>query len=127
MANTTAFLRALRTKINTIMPVYYDKAPSNATAFPYAVINTPKVTDLAAGDLMLFYVDIWGDEKDEGTTVALEEACDTLRNALSGAVLAEDGVFGAHIGFDSQNPLPDNEFDIAHRRLSLSARIFYNH
>ena len=127
MANTTAFIKALRAKINTIIPAYYDAAPTSATAFPYAVINTPKVTDLAAGDLMLFYVDSWGDEKDEGTTVALEEACDALRNELSGAVLTEAGVFGAHIGFESQNPLPDNEYDIAHRRLSLSARIFYNH
>lgn len=124
--NTAAFLEALRARINTILPTYYEEAPSRATQFPYAVITNPKITDLAQGDQMFFYIELWGDEKAADTTERLEAYCDELRNELTGAVLFEPGVFGAHLGFEAQNPIPDGEYDLTHRRLSMSARIFYN-
>lgn len=126
MYNTKAFIEALSARLNQVLPTYFEEAPERATSFPYAVINGIKITDLAQGDLMLFYVDLWGDEKSPTATVTLEEYCDALRNELSGAVIASEGAFGAHVGFEGQTPLPDSEHDIAHRRLSLSARIFYN-
>lgn len=126
MYRTKDFIEELRASLDLILPTYFEEAPSQKTRFPYCVISGIKVSDLAQGDLMYFYLDIWGDEKAPETTVALEEYCDILRNKLSGAVLRREGSFGAHIGFDSQNPIQDTEFDIAHRRLSMSARIFYN-
>lgn len=125
-ANTTALIKALRERVNKILTTYYEEAPSKDTVFPYAVINGVNIIDLAAGDLASFYLDIWVDEKQPNATEQLESLCDTLRNELTGAVIAESGVFAAHIGFDNQNAIADSEYDIAHRRLSMSARTFYN-
>lgn len=110
------------------MPTYYEEAPSKDVVFPYAVLNVVNIIDLAAGDLASFYLDIWVDEKDENQPTAteqLEELCDTLRNELTGAVIAVSGIFASHIGFDNQNAIADSEYDISHRRLAMSARIFY--
>ena len=123
-ANTTALIKALRERVNKILTTYYEEAPSKDAVFPYAVINGVNIIDLAAGDLASFYLDIWVDEKQPTATEQLESLC--LRNELTGAVIAESGVFAAHIGFDNQNAIADSEYDIAHRRLSMSARTFYN-
>lgn len=125
-ANTTAFIKALRLRVNEIIQTYYEEAPSKAASFPYAVLNGINIIDLAAGDLASFYLDIWVDEKKPNATEELEKICDKLRNELTGAVILEQGVFASHIGFDNQNAIADSEYDIAHRRLSMSARIFYN-
>ena len=125
-ANTTALIKALRERVNKILTTYYEEAPSKDAVFPYAVINGVNIIDLAAGDLASFYLDIWVDEKQPNATEQLESLCDTLRNELTGAVIAESVVFAAHIGFDNQNAIADSEYDIAHRRLSMSARTFYN-
>lgn len=126
MYNTKAFIKALRERVNKILPTYYEEAPSKNAEFPYAVLNGINIIDLAAGDLASFYLDIWVDEKKPTATEELEALCDTLRNELTNEVIAERGVFAAHIGFDNQNAVADSEFDIAHRKLSMSARIFYN-
>lgn len=123
--NTTAFVKAMRERVNKILPCYYEEAPTKGH-FPYAVLNGINIIDLASGDLVSFYLDIWVDEKKPEATVELEGLCDRLRNELYNEVIAENGVFAAHIGFDNQNAIADSEFDIAHRRLSMSARIFYN-
>lgn len=125
-ADTKAFIKALRLRVNEIIPTYYEEAPSKAASFPYAVISGINIIDLAAGDLASFYIDIWVDEKKPNATEELEGLCDKLRNELTGAVVSEQGVFASHIGFDNQNAVADNEYDIAHRRLGMSARIFYN-
>lgn len=126
MYNTKAFIKALRERVNKVLPTYYEEAPSKNAEFPYAVLNGINIIDLAAGDLASFYLDIWVDEKKPTATEELEALCDTLRNELTNEVIAERGVFAAHIGFDNQNAVADSEFDIAHRKLSMSARIFYN-
>ena len=124
--NTRAFIEATRSRVNAILPCYYEEAPTQNAAFPYTVLNGINIIDLGGGDLASFYLDIWVDEKKPGATVELEQLCDTLRNELYNEVIAVRGIFAAHIGFDSQNTVADSEFDIAHRRLSMSARIFYN-
>lgn len=126
MYNTKAFIKALRERVNKVLQTYYEEAPSKNAEFPYAVLNGINIIDLAAGDLASFNLDIWVDEKKPTATEELEALCDTLRNELTSAVIAERGVFAAHIGFDNQNAVADSEFDIAHRKLSMSARIFYN-
>lgn len=121
--NTEAFIKALTERVNEIMPTYYDEAPTKG-GFPYSVISGINIIDLAEGDLTSFYIDIWVDEKQPEAGIELERACDSLRNGLYNAIIAAPGVY-AHIGFENQNGISDGEFDIAHRRLSMSARIFY--
>lgn len=126
MVNTKAVISALMDRVNKILPAYYEEAPSKAAEYPYAVINGINIITLEeSGDLTSFYIDLWGDEKAPGTTEALEGLCDTLRNELEGEVIYAADTFGAHIGFENQNSLIDGEYDLAHRKLSLSARIFY--
>lgn len=126
MVNTKAVISALMDRVNKILPAYYEEAPSKAAEYPYAVINGINIITLEeSGDLTSFYIDLWGDEKAPGTTEALEGLCDALRNELEGEVIYAADTFGAHIGFENQNSLIDGEYDLAHRKLSLSARIFY--
>lgn len=122
--NTKAFIKAMRERINEVLPTYYEEAPTSGI-FPYSVMNGINIIELGDGDLISFYLDIWIDEKVESATEQLEGYCDTLRNELTGAVIAEAGVFYGHIGFDNQNSIADSEFDLSHRKLSMSARIFY--
>lgn len=122
--NTEAFITALTERVNTILPTTYDEAPTKAKSFPYAVVNGINIIDLESGDLASFYIDVWTDEKAANAAIELERACDNLRNGLYNAIIAAPGLYG-HIGFDNQNTVADNEFDIAHRRLSMSARLFY--
>ena len=119
MYNTKAFIEALRKRVGEVLTTYYEEAPSKSAVFPYAVINGINIIDLAAGDLASFYLDIWVDEKQPTATEELE-------NELTNEVIAVSGVFAAHIGFDNQNAIAENEYDISHRRLGMSARIFYN-
>ena len=126
MYNTKSFIKALRERVSKVLTTYYEEAPSKDAIFPYAVLNGINIIDLAAGDLASFYLDIWVDEKQPTTTEELEALCDTLRNELTNEVVAVSGVFAAHIGFDNQNAVSESEYDISHRRLGLSARIFYN-
>lgn len=126
MYHTKDFIIALRERVSKVLTTYYEEAPSKNASFPYAVLNGINIIDLAAGDLASFYLDIWVDEKKPTATEELEALCDTLRNELTNEVIAVRGAFAAHIGFDNQNAIADTEYDIAHRRLALSARIFYN-
>lgn len=121
--NTEAFIKALTERVNNILPTTYDEAPTK-TALPYAVVSGVNIIDLESGDLASFYIDVWADEKKPEAAVELERACDNLRNGLYNAIIAAPGLYG-HIGFDNQNTVADSEFDIAHRRLSMSARLFY--
>lgn len=126
MYNTKDFIKALRERVSKVLPTYYEEAPSKDATFPYAVLNGINIIDLAAGDLASFYLDIWVDEKKPTATEELEALCDTLRNELTNEVISVSGVFASHIGFDNQNAIAESEYDIAHRRLAMSARTFFN-
>lgn len=125
MPSTSAFIKAARVRINQIVTCYYDEAPTQDAPSQYCVLNGIHVTDLEDGDLISFYLDIWVNENEPDATVELEELCDKIRNELRNEVISVDGVFMAHIGFESRGAEDDKEFDIAHRRLSMSARAFY--
>ncbi len=111
-------------RVNQILPTTYEEAPKKG-AFPYAVVSGINIIDLASGDLTSFYIDVWTDEKLPTATEQLEGLCDTLRNELYNAVIAVEGTFAAHIGFENQNGITETEFDLSHRRLSMAARVFY--
>lgn len=123
-ANTSAFIMKLTEYVNSILSCYYEEAPSTAS-LPYAIVNGIYVSDLATGDLVPFYIDIWADEKNPNATEQLEGYCDTLRNALNNKTLIDEDVLYAHIGFENQSRTADTEFDLSHRKLSFEARIFY--
>ena len=107
-----------------ILPTTYEEAPTKNAPPIFAVVSGINIIDLESGDLASFYIDVWADEKAADATINLERACDSLRNGLYNAIIAAPGLYG-HIGFDNQNTVADSEFDIAHRRLSMSARLFY--
>lgn len=65
MTNTKEFIKAMRERVNDVLPTYYEEAPSKDVAFPYSVLNGINIIDLAAGDLASFYLDIWVDEKSQ--------------------------------------------------------------
>ena len=109
---------------NEILPTYYEEAPVTGS-FPYAVIGGINIVSLLDGDLASFNVDFYGDEKDPDVAVELERLCDMTRNGLDGLTIHVPGVLGAHIGFENQNNIVEGEHDLVHRRLSMSARIFY--
>lgn len=126
MFNTKAFITALTNRVNELLPTYYEEAVTTRVKYPYAVISGLNVIDADGCDLASFYIDIWADEKEARATEQLENACDILRNGLTNCVINEAGIFACHIGFENQNIVADNEYDIAHRRIGMSARIFYN-
>ena len=123
-ANTTDFILQLTEAANEILPPYYEAAPVTGS-FPYAVIGGINIVSLSDGDLASFNVDFYGDEKDPDAAVELERLCDMTRNGLDGLTIHVPGVLGAHIGFENQNNIVEGEHDLVHRRLSMSARIFY--
>ncbi len=122
--NTTGLITAIVGLVNTVLPTTYDETPKKPGGYPFGVVSGISALDLEDGDLVSFYIDVWTDEKKPNAGVDLEKACDNLRNKLRNAIIDAPGISG-HIGFSSQNSVADNEFDIAHRRLSMSARVFY--
>ena len=115
--NTEAFITALTERVNTILPTTYEEAPIKNAPPLFAVVSGINIIDLESGDLASFYIDVWADEKAADATIKLERG-------FYNAFIAAPGLYG-HIGFDNQNTVADSEFDIAHRRLALSARLFY--
>lgn len=122
--NTREFITALLDYVNKTITCFYEESPENGS-FPYGVINGLHITDIESGDSVNFILDIYADEKQDGATVALEDLTDTLRAHFTNAVINKAGIFNAHIGFDSQKSVNETEFDLCHRRLTLTARIFY--
>ncbi len=122
--NTSAFVEALTERVKQILPAYYEEASTTAS-FPYAVISNLRINDGDGCDIASFLIDLWADERSPNATEQLEAYCDKLRNELTNEVISVDYIFASHVGFDNQNYQLDSEFDIAHRRLSFSARIFY--
>lgn len=122
--NTQGLIEELTTTVNDIVPAYYEDAPENA-ALPFCVINNPIVSDLATGDLVSFYIDIWADERKPNAAVELEFTCDILRNRLNGLIISRENSFSGHLNFEKQFAVSDTEQDLLHRRQSWTARVFY--
>lgn len=123
----SAFIKALVQFINEAVTCYYEDAPEGA-AFPYCTVSSLNTTPLEEGEhgcLALFYIDVWAGEQHGSETRALETACDRIVNRMQRAVISKTGEFAAHIGFENKRVEQETEFDIAHRRISMSARIFY--
>lgn len=121
LINTTKFLELLLKRVNEIYDCYYEEAPQDAT-YPYLVIPTINVTDLDYGDQCFIDLEV---NNNELSKISVEEICDNLRNQLNGYAIYEDGI-GFHLSFENQNIQNLREQDLISRRVSFSARIFYN-
>ncbi len=125
--DTSSFIETLIKEICTMkhgFTCYYDRAPANAL-FPYSVVSGITASDLATGDLSMFDIDIWTDDKLPTATEELESLCDELRNFLHNKTISREGSFAGHIGYETRDPSDDREKDISHRRLVFAARLFY--
>ena len=123
--NTGDFIESLKNKINEISPTYYEEASKEAS-FPYIIISGLHITELKTGDLVLFDLDIFADEKNLDATEELELLCDKIRNELSDEIICNVKSFYGHLQFQSQMPVIEAEHDLCHRKISMSARIFYS-
>lgn len=113
------FLEKLMTKLNTIMTVYYEKAPDTAV-YPYAVVPDLSISNLTYGLQCLFDVEIYINELSSSNVEAL---CDSLRTGLDEFHYKDDNV-GFHINFENQYLGKMTEQDSSMRRVSFIARIF---
>ena len=122
--NTSAVIETLSERINQTMKCFYDRAPAKEK-LPFCILGGIKDNDLSAGNLVRFEIDLWGDDKDPAACEEIEASCDRLQNALDNAIVGKDGIFLGHIQYENRDPGADRETDLLHRRLFLTARIFY--
>lgn len=126
--NTMAAKQALSAAFNgynTLVSCYYDKAPA-AAGFPYSVIKNVHISPLNDGDIINFNLEIHTDDTRADSAEELEQICDVYRNAADGALLSDKLTFYGHINFNSQDDgALDAEYDLAHRTMSFSLRLFY--
>ena len=127
--NAEAFISEITNKINNnVCTCYFEEAPKNAR-FIYAVLGGELINDLEAaesGNIITFDVDIYADEKKSTATAELLSTCDKLQNYIAqNNILSADGVFYAHLGVESQSGKSEAEADLYHKRVSISARIFF--
>ena len=113
------FLNIVMTKINTVMTVYYEKVPDNAT-YPYGVVPDCTIISLDYGYQCLFDIELYINEL---STSNIEELCDKLRENLDGYNY-KDSKFGFHVNFESQYLGKMIEQDSSMRRVTFIARIF---
>ena len=74
------FLTKLMERANTIMTVYYEKAPSD-TSYPYGVVPDLSISALNYGYQCLFDIELYINELSDSN---IEELADNLRIALDG-------------------------------------------
>ena len=127
MINNAALYAAIVAAFNEVLPAYFEDADKPADAL-YCVINNPvHSNDIVdrQGDLVFFYVDIFGDDKTINNNAALQQACDNLRNALDAEIISAEGYFGGHLNFEKSLDVDESDFDINRRRQEWTARVFY--
>lgn len=122
MFNQSKFIEKLQEYINGFTTCFYESAPSIAE-FPYCILLPPATTDLQQGILSTFDIEIYSNELSGAEDV--EALCDTLKNNLQNYLLNSENNFTSHISFESYYNLRENEHDILARRLTFTARIFY--
>jgi len=120
---TSALIKRLANKVNDLTPCYYEEAPENA-GFPYTILTGINAYDIGAGDGVSFMLEFYTGEQ-EGQSEELDARIDAIRTELDGTIIGEDGVFAAHIGFNSRSGMEERSYDLCRRRLSFTARTFF--
>lgn len=113
------FLNKLMEKANTIMQVYYEKVPSDAS-YPYGVIPDLSFSSLDYGYQCLFDIELYINELSNSN---VESLCDSLRNGLDGYNYKDENV-GFYVNFENQYLGKMTEQDSSMRRVTFIARIF---
>lgn len=126
MFDTAKVYETIVEAFNAVIPAFFEDADMPNDPI-YCVFNSPKHSDIADnnGDLIFFYIDLFGDDRTANNSVLLQQACDDLRNALTGAIISAEGYFAGHLNFEQNISLQESEFDINHRRQEWTARVFY--
>lgn len=126
MIDTDRLYAAIVEAFNAVIPAYFDEAEKPSDAL-YCVINSPIHSDIADrnGDLVFFYVDLYGDDRTVNNNVTLQQACDSLRNTLDASVIYDPGHFGGHLNFEKDITAQLTDIDINRRRQEWTARVFY--
>lgn len=125
MYNTEEFIEKLQEKINENITCYYEKAPEDESG-QYAVLSNIDITTMDPEDLAYFDIDLWNKESfnNQDNAIDIEKNCDNLRNILSKATIISKGKFIAHIYTEKRQNENENEFDLIHRKLTFSAKIY---
>lgn len=113
------FLDKLMEFLNTIMTIYYEKAPNEAN-YPFGVVPDLTFSPLDYGYQCLFDIDI---HINDSSNSNVEQLCDNLRKNLDGYYYKDDKV-GFHVGFNDQYLGKMTEQDSSMRRITFIARIF---
>lgn len=113
------FLEKIMSKLNTIMTVYYERVPDNAT-YPYGVVPDLSITPLNYGYQCLFDVEVYINELSDQN---VEQLLDSLRTGLD-EYNYKDSVMGFHVNYESQYMGRMTEQDSSMRRITFIARIF---
>ena len=119
MIKINTFLNKLMPHLNTIMSVYYEETPKNAS-YPYGVIPDLSISTLDYGLQCIFDIELYINELSE---LNVEKLCDDLRIGLDGYTYHDDEI-GFHINFDTQYLGKITEQDSTMRRVTFIAKIF---
>ena len=120
---TSTLIEYLTGTVNDLVSCYYEEAPEG-TAFPYTILTGINAYDIGAGDGVSFILEFYTGEQ-EGQSAELDALIDTTRTALDGACIGKEGVFAAHIGFNSRSGADEKSYDLCRRRLNFTARTFF--
>ncbi len=118
--------KALMDSLNKLSPVpcFLDRAPSKEP-FPYAVVCRMSITTLDEGHLATFDLEIHTDETLEGAAAKLEDLCDLFRSRIEQMLITDGETFSAHANYESERAAGEAEFDLTHRTLAFTLRIFH--
>lgn len=125
MFNTKDFIIELQNTINTFTTCFYENAPDDISE-KYAVLSNLDVTKMDPEDLAFFDIDLWNKEtlNDKDNAIDIEEWCDNLRNNLNKSIIKVENKFIARIYSEKRQNEKDNDFDLIHRKLIFSAKIY---
>lgn len=122
MNKQSKLIEELIKHINTFTTCYYEQVPTSAN-YPFSVIMPPSTSELDAGNLVMFDIEIYANELTGAEDI--ESLCDTLRNNLDNYLLISENNFNAHIEFNNYSNMRENEQDLLARRITFEARVFY--
>jgi len=121
--NTSALIKCLTGTVNDLISCYYEEAEGGAE-FPYVILTGINSYDIGAGDGVSFILEFYTGEQ-AGQSEELDAKIDAVRTALDGTCIGKEGIFAAHIGFNSRSGRDTNSYDLCNRRINFTARTFF--
>lgn len=121
--NTSNFTKMLLTKLNEILPTYFEEADPKAT-FPYAVVQNinPRADQTQMIETIIIDLAIY---QKESPTLDVEQKLDELKELINRTNLNEVGKFSSYLYFESSDNVRDQDGDLICRSATIQARVFY--